>query len=791
MKKLLLGCIAFVLGFITMHAQTPITVSGEITTNTTWTKDNIYLLSGFVYVEDGATLTIEPGTLIKGDKVSKGTLIITKTGTIQAAGTACEPIVFTSNQPAGSRAAGDWGGIIILGEAPINTAGGTGVIEGGVDTPEGDAQYGGAIPGDNSGTLTYVRIEFPGIPFLPDNEINGLTMGGVGSGTTINHIMIAFSGDDSYEWFGGQVNAKYLIAYRGLDDDFDSDNGYTGKVQFGYSLRDPNVADISGSNGFESDNDAAGSGNTPITKALFSNFTIAGPKVTGATTINVNYKRGSHLRRNTQTSIYNSIIMGYPEAGLKIEGASTSLNALADNLQYKQNIISGNGTDLLCTSCDGGFNISTYFSSNGNQAFVDNISVGLINAFNLTNPDPRPVAGSVATTIGTYFSGSLSDPFFTVTTYTGAFSTSNNWTDEPWVNFDCQNTPYTTAGVNNLPSIIASIDHAICPATGSIDVTPSGGAGTYTYLWNDGVTTQDRTNLPAGSYSITVTSNTCTATGNYTVFDFIIGKPIGLAISQVTHCSEKLSWSPVNGAQSYEVRYAITGGTYSTPVNVGLATTYTFLGLAGSTSYDFQVRSKCTAGEKSAWAKKTSSTVACGAPTTETATGITSTSATISWTNTCTVTNYNLQYKRSSVALWTTISGITTTSKTITGLVANKSYDYRVQSNCGAGVSAYLPKQSFITLPLRMENNVITDEATLQLTPNPAADNIQIIIEANAEINLTITNIMGQIVYTNNNITVNGFETIDLQIDNFESGIYLVNIEGNNIKVTKELVVSK
>lgn len=792
MKKLLLGCFAFVFGFITINAQV-VTVSGEITTNTTWTNNNIYLLNGFVYVEDGATLTIQAGTLIKGDKVSKGTLIVTKTGTIVAAGTQCEPIVFTSNEPAGSRAAGDWGGIIILGEAPINIAGGTGIIEGGVDTPEGDGQYGGANSADNSGTFTYCRIEFCGIPFLPSNEINGLTMGGVGSGTTINHIMVSYSGDDSYEWFGGSVNSKYLIAYRGLDDDFDSDNGFSGKVQFGYSLRDPNIADISGSNGFESDNDATGSSNTPITRGLFSNITIAGPKVTAATVINVNYKRGAHLRRNTKTSIYNSIIMGYPEAGLKIEGANTSVNAINDELQFKNNILSGNTVDYLCTTCDAGFNIFTWAPANNNNTYADNTSVGLVDAFNLANPDPRPTAGSAPTTIGTYFSGLLSDPFFTNTSYSGAFSTSDNWTDESWVNFDCQNTPYSTPGINNNPTLVGTVTNATCPNSGSIDITPSGGAGAYTYLWSDGATTQDRTNLAAGSYSVTVSSSGCTASSTFTVNDVTIAKPVGLASSQITHCSANLSWTAVPFAVAYEVRYRITGGAFSSPLNVGLVTNYTFTGLASSTSYELQVRAKCATAEKSAWAKKTGVvTVACGAPTSQSSAGITSSTATINWVSSCPVTSYTLQYRKSVVKPWTTVSGILATTYTLTGLVSSTSYDYRLSSDCGvAGVSAYLPFSIFTTLPLREENNVIVDETLLQITPNPAADNVQITIEAYSDVNLTITNMMGQIVYTNSNISVNGFESIDLQIENFESGIYLVNIKGTNLNVTKELVVSK
>lgn len=791
MKKFLLGCLAFALGFTAIQAQV-VTVSGEITTNTTWTKNNIYILSGFVYVEDGATLTIEAGTLIKGDKASKGTLIITRTGTIQAAGTACEPIVFTSNEPAGSRTYGDWGGIIILGDAPINIPGGTAVIEGGVDTPEGDGVYGGVNPADNSGVLTYVRIEFPGIPFVPGNEINGLTMGGVGSGTTINHIQVSYSGDDSFEWFGGRVNAKYLVAYRGWDDDFDTDFGYRGKVQFGYALRDPNIADVSGSNGFEQDNDATGSTNSPFSKALFSNITIAGPKVNVGDVININYKRGAHNRRNTQASIYNSIIMGYPEVGYKIEGNNTSLNALNDSMQFKNNILSGHADDYICLTCDPGFNIDTWAAANGNQTYLTNAGVGLVNPFDLNNPDPRPTAGSAPTTIGTYFSGLLSDPFFTPTSYTGAFSTSNDWTNEPWLNFDPQNTDYSTPGINNNPAIAAVVTNETCDNTGAINVTPSGGAGTYSYLWNDGVTTQDRSGIVAGAYTITVTSNGCSASANYNVADVTVPKPTGLATSQITHCSVKLTWAPAPGAASYQVRYRIAGGTYSSPVSVGAATEYTYTDLVASTTYDFQVRSKCSGAEKSAYAKKTAATATCGAPTAMTATGITASTAVISWTNACSVTGYTLQYRKSGIKAWTTVTVIPAT-KTITGLLASTTYEYRVSSSCAGGaVSTYLPYQVFTTLPFRVENNANTvDPNMLMVNPNPASDNVVLSIVADATVNITITNMVGQIVYSNNNLTINGMDDINLSLEGFDTGVYLVNIKGNNINVTKELVVSK
>ena len=176
----------------TYNAPTVTVAAGNISTNTTWTKNNVYLLNGFVYVTTGATLTIEAGTVIRGDKTNKGTIIVEMGGKLVANGTAAEPIVFTSNQDAGSRGYGDWGGIILLGKAPINT--GTATIEGGVGR-----SYGGSDATDNSGSLQYVRIEFPGIAFATDNEINGLTMGGVGSGTTLDNIQISYSGDDSFE----------------------------------------------------------------------------------------------------------------------------------------------------------------------------------------------------------------------------------------------------------------------------------------------------------------------------------------------------------------------------------------------------------------------------------------------------------------------------------------------------------------------------------------------------------------------------------------------------------------
>ncbi|MBX7107044.1 MAG: T9SS type A sorting domain-containing protein [Chitinophagales bacterium] len=432
-------------------AQAPVQeVSGYITSNTTWTKENIYLLSGFVYVTNGATLTIEPGTLIKGDKFSKGALIIARGAKLIADGTADEPIVFTSNGPTGFRTYGDWGGIILLGKASINQAGGEAIIEGGVDDGQGNGTYGGGTSpddNDNSGVLRYVRIEFPGIAFAPNNEINGLTCGGVGRGTVLEHIQVSYSGDDSYEFFGGTVNAKYLIAFRGLDDDFDTDNGYSGKLQFLYSLRDPNIADISGSNGFESDNDATGSTNTPVTHALFSNVTIAGPKVTSSSAFNASYKRGAHLRRNTQTCIYNSILMGYP-SGIMVDGAASETNATADLLQVRNTVLSGCASSFEVAS-GSAFDISGWFNTAAyaNTVYTANTDVMLTDPFNLAAPNALPAAGSPVLSGAAFSVTNLTDPFFEVVNFRGAFGTTD-WT-LGWANWTPNNSGYTSVSEPN------------------------------------------------------------------------------------------------------------------------------------------------------------------------------------------------------------------------------------------------------------------------------------------------------------------------------------------------------
>jgi hypothetical protein len=459
MKKLLLSALLAVAAVTTVRleaqaqvgcptAPAPIVLNAQtISTNTTWTRNNIYLLNGFVYVDNGATLTIEPGTIIKGDQTNKGALIIRRGSRIDARGTVNQPIVFTSNQPAGSRAAGDWGGIIICGNAPVNLPGNP-TIEGGVQ-----ANFGGTDPNDNSGFLQYVRIEFPGVAFLPNNEINGLTLGGVGAGTTIDHIQVSYSGDDSYEWFGGTVNAKYLIALRGTDDDFDTDNGFAGKVQFGVALRDPAVGDFASggvSNGFESDNDANSSVNTPVTSAVFSNMSIFVPSGTLASPYASS--NGAQIRRNSAQSIFNSVFTGRPY-GLLLDGTATQANAASGALVFSNNVLAGFAANRVARVNSGtSYNVKQFVgAANDTSNTVAALALNP-NNFNLTAGAFQPQASSPLGSGAAFSNAKLSSTFFTAVSYRGAFAPSGAGTDwtAGWTSFDPQNFCYNTPGRTTL-----------------------------------------------------------------------------------------------------------------------------------------------------------------------------------------------------------------------------------------------------------------------------------------------------------------------------------------------------
>jgi len=304
------------------------TVTGEITANTTWDNDHVWVISGIVRVKSGATLTIEAGTYIKADlshAAPTGVLVITKTGKINAIGTAANPIVFTSAALLDCDAAttpkpGDFGGVVFLGDAPVNTGSVTNVIEGlGDQSPAADFQYGGTNSTHDVGSFQYVRIEYAGRKLTENVEINGLTLGGVGdaglsaASTKIHHVQVTYGLDDAFEFFGGNADARYLVAFGQDDDAFDFDLGYTGTVNYAVALADKNSThSLSGtnpdSNGIELDNDATGSTNTPFTRPIVNHLSIIG---VSSSTDAARYENGIHVRRNGRITLQNSTVAGY------------------------------------------------------------------------------------------------------------------------------------------------------------------------------------------------------------------------------------------------------------------------------------------------------------------------------------------------------------------------------------------------------------------------------------------------------------------------------------------------
>jgi hypothetical protein len=424
-----------------------ITLQGRINADTILRKQNTYILKGLVYMVGNKTMTIEAGTTIKGSFSGSdvAALIITRGSKIEAKGSPTEPIVFTSASP--NPQSGDWGGIVICGKAAINSSfnGTAGLfqVEGGVDNGNGDGLAGSGdavaptpVNNDNSGILSYVRIEYAGYAFQPDKEINSLTLAGVGNGTTIDHVQTVYAKDDAFEWFGGTVNCKYLIALKTQDDDFDTDNGYNGMVQFGLVLRDSLIADISTSEAFESDNNASGTTATPKTSAIFCNVTAIGPRATLANVGNSLYRAGAQIRRNSALSIFNSVIMGWPQAILIDAGTgrATDLNIADSTLRIRYTTLAGNTINVKYTasaSAPTGATDATMLAWFTNPFFGNNILTNvsdakLIQPFNYINPDPTPFAGSNGyqpIVSGANFTDPLlNNAFFTPVTFRGGIA---------------------------------------------------------------------------------------------------------------------------------------------------------------------------------------------------------------------------------------------------------------------------------------------------------------------------------------------------------------------------------
>lgn len=419
-------------------ASIPVDANGIITA-TTLTKNKLWKLNGVSFVKDGQTLTIEAGTTIIAGRTKTytdpiyrpqdlaGVLVVAKGGKLIANGTATAPIVFTSPSAGGCGTgcsnAGAFGGIILLGKAPTNRASEL-AVEGIPRAVGHDITYGGSgnnIASDNSGSLKYVRIEFPGYRLAEDNGINGLTLAGVGNGTTLSHIQVSYSGADAFKFLGGTVNADHLVAIGIYDDDFDFDFGYTGTINYAIGLKDPGITNStsggnSDSNGIESDNDGGGTGATPRTKPVLRHFTLL-----GYNTSSPKLRNGSRWRRGSGVNIQKSIIGGFPNSAVLFESPAT----IAAASGFTNNVVHGFTSASIFLGATPAGNVTV---SGGPTNFYLQLGDGDESSFlscgTLFNPNKlKPNEDSEAYGDGT-------------TTYWGAFAPNATtlWTNG-WTNF--------------------------------------------------------------------------------------------------------------------------------------------------------------------------------------------------------------------------------------------------------------------------------------------------------------------------------------------------------------------
>ncbi|MEN9941419.1 MAG: hypothetical protein RL286_916 [Bacteroidota bacterium] len=793
----------------TVYPATVTTVSADITSNTTWS--GVVKLMNKVYVKNNATLTIAPGTIIRGDKLTQGTLIITRGAKIMADGTAANPIIFTSNEAVGARNEGDWGGLVLLGLAKNNQPGGVANIEGIVPTT--DSQYGGNFDNDNSGTLRYVRVEFAGIALEPNKEINGITFGSVGSGTIVDYVQVTYSGDDSFEWFGGTVNCKHLIAYRGLDDDFDCDFGFRGKVQFALSIRDKDLSDAPGdSNAFECDNDAAGSTATPKTRPIFSNVTLVGPKGNGTTALPAGekFEKAFRLRRNSAVSVLNSLVTGW-EKGLSIEGAPVVANLNGDTMVFVNNILTnfaipswstGNTNTVLNSGGSTAAWYNSWWGVDGNDSTASLAQVNWVNMFPAlgVTPDARLAVGSVAANGATFMNPvfySVATPVVATTSYTycqGATATSLSataltantlrWYTQPTGGTYTTTAPVpstTTAGTytyyvsqantNNDESMRAAITVTVnaLPATpvitasgsttfctgGSVDLTSSANSGN---VWSNNATTATITVNATGNYSVTVTdANGCSS----------VSTPISVNVSNAP--------TPTISATSTQ---ACSGDV----VTVTSSAADSYLWSTGDTTQSIEVTNTAAI-----YVTVTNANACDGVGQ----------SATTNITFTATPT---------AAGSFTAAGNVVTFTNTSTG-ATSYSWDFGdfTNSSASAPAHAYAANGAYTAVLTAINGNCTDTVAfeisievgieennslTFEVYPNPASAQVFVAFENNDNATLTVLDAMGRVVLTQA-INEVGSLVLPVSVAELASGSYTLQIISENQVGVKRLMIRK
>jgi hypothetical protein len=793
----------------TAYPATVTTVSADITTNTTWS--GVVKLMNKVYVKNNAILTIAPGTIIRGDKLTQGSLIITRGAKIIADGTAANPIVFTSNEAVGSRNEGDWGGLVILGLARNNQPGGVASIEGLV--PSTDTQFGGNFDNDNSGILRYVRVEFAGIALEPNKEINGITFGSVGSQTIVDYVQVTFSGDDSFEWFGGTVNCKHLIAYRGLDDDFDCDFGYRGKVQFALSIRDKDLSDAPGdSNAFECDNDAAGSTAQPKTRPVFSNVTLVGAKGNGTTALPTGekFEKAFRLRRNSAVSVLNSLVTGW-EKGLSIEGLPVVANLNGDTMVFVNNILTNFAqptwsTNNTNTVLNAGGSTAAWYNSwwgvDGNDSTQTLAQVNWVNLFTALGvaPDARLGAGSVAATGATF----MNPVFYSVATPVVA---TNNYTY-------CQGATATalTATALNGNSLRWYTQATGGTYTTTAPVPSTTTAGLYTYYVSQANAGNDESMRAA----ITVVVNalpatpTITASGSTT---FCTGGSVALTSS----AASGNTWSTtattatitVSSTGSYTVTVTDANGCANTSapisVNVSSAPAPTISASSTQACSGDVVTVTSSAADSYLWS--TGDTTQTIQVSTTAAVSVTVTNA-----NACdgvgqsATTNITFTTTPSAAGSFTTAGNVVTFANTSTG-ASSYSWDFGDFTNSSAAAPAHaFAANGTYNVVLTAINGNCTDTVAFEISievgmeetqainfkvyPNPAAEQVLVAFENNSAGTLNILDATGRLVYTQTFNEV-GAVVLPVNVSMLSSGSYTVQLINAEQVGVKRLLIRK
>lgn len=796
----------------TVYPTATLQVTANITTNTTWTSGNVYWINdALIYVKPPAVLTIEPGTIIRGS--GKGTIIIERGAKIIAQGSASQPIVFTTNKAVGGgRNYGDWGGIVICGSGRHNLpAGPNAIVEGGIgDAVTSTGVHGGTNDDDSSGVFSYCRIEFCGISLtaLPNSEINGLSMYSVGRKTKIDHVQVSYSGDDSFEWFGGAVDCRYLVAYRGWDDDFDTDNGYKGRVQFAASFRDPAVADASGSNGFESDNDASGSNNWPKTKAVFSNVTIVGPTNSAAPgAINANYRRGAHIRRNSGINIFNSLIMGYP-TGLLVDARRTVTNLCQDTSYFQDNVLAGMTTDwslasspvsdTLCMTNSAG--VLAFFTgvSEGNDTLNTTTAATLVDPYNLANPDARPNAGPIAG--GSNFTNNFLSPLavapnsaFTVSdstvcegatvTFTG---TSQSFTSFQWVingGSPSTSTAVAPSAVFNTPgtyvvtltatntlgtvstshTVVVSANPANPTITQTGTILQTASATTYQWYLNGnpigGATSQTyNATTVAGDYTVEITNASgCSALS--AVYSYTTGLA-AFTLNNSSICEgETITYTATTvGADSYN--WTFTGGSPSSSTDSVVTVTYNTPGVYATLLSVVQ-------GVNSANSNGVVTVNALPSPVISLAGSTLST--TISYTT------YQWLLNGSP------IGGATSATYTF---ATNGAYSVEVTDGNGCSSTS-----SAFNTNVGIENFTVEN---LNVYPNPAEGFTTVSFDATSggTLQINVVDIHGRVVRNINNLEYNSGNNIySIDVQGLSAGMYLLNVQTGNTYNTQRLII--